>query len=303
MHAGYRGFVDSIRTFMAACIVIFALFGCNPYSGIFDDDDLSLGDAFYGSITLFANSTTAPNFFFACDGRYLSTSHYEGLHAILGDAYGVERYVDTNRQFALPVLDAPVPGTGYYICYMGSYPMRTLDGDIYLSNDYIGAISRFGGSYNPPGTYYCDGSLIDYVSWAGSRLTVVLGKGFQYEGNLFNLPDLTAEVVIEEKKDRAKKSYIAYNGVMPSEYGTYSKSFFCGIIKLMAGHIIPEGWRECNGAELQVAEYSLLHEMMTYGSPKPSTAPSTFHLPNIPAPIEGTRYIINTNGMWPFNQI
>jgi len=29
----------------------------------------------------------------------------------------------------------------------------------------------------------------------------------------------------------------------------------------------------------------------------------TFHLPNISAPMKGTRYIINTTGKWPFAQI
>ncbi|MFA6008327.1 MAG: phage tail protein [Candidatus Shapirobacteria bacterium] len=225
------------------------------------------------------------------------------LRAIIGVTYGAEPSVGADTKFALPILGAPVPGTGYYICHNGRYPIQASDEDTQISNDYVGAISRLGGSYNPPGTYYSDGSSIDYFG-SDTRLAVALGPEFQYTDNLYNLPDLTAGISIDEKKDVARKSYIAYYGVMPaSEYYDYSGSFFCGMIKLMAGDILPLGWRVCDGAELQVSDYSCLYDTMTYGSTPPSVKPKTFNLPNISAPIKGTRYIINTTGEWPFCQI
>lgn len=258
---------------------------------------------YVGSIILFANSTAAPDFFYSCDGRYVSSSYYSMLRAIVEVTYGAEPSTGTDAKFALPVLNAPVSGTGYYICYSGRYPKRPSDEDAQLSNDYVGAISRFGGSYNPPGTHYCDGSLIDYLG-SDTRLTIALGLEFQYKDNLFNLPDLTAGIRLDVNADAARKSYIAHYGVMPaSEYYDYSGSFFCGMIKLMAGDILPLGWRVCDGAELPVSDYSRLYDTMTHGSVLPAVKPTTFHLPNIPAPIKGTRYIINTTGKWPFDHI
>jgi len=75
------------------------------------------------------------------------------------------------------------------------------------------------------------------------------------------------------------------------------------MIKLMASDILPLGWRACDGSELQVSDYSRLYDTMTYGSTAPSVKPKTFHLPNISTPIDGTRYIINTTGKCPFDEI
>jgi microcystin-dependent protein len=303
MRAVRKSFQGAFIRIMAACIIIFALASCGSKDDLSEyEDDRNLGDAFYGSIILLANSAKAPDYFLAADGRYLSASYYSALHAILGDTYGDERYVGSDLQFALPLLNAPVPGVGYYICYQGWYPIRDRVGEVYNSYDYVGSISRFGGSYNPPGTYYCDGSLIDYLG-SDTRLAVVLGVDFQFKDNLFTLPDLRSEIDTEEKMDAAKKSFIVHYGVMPNQYDNYSKSFYCGMVKLMAGHILPVGWKVCDGAELQVADYPLLYNAMTFGSTLPSTKPTSFFLPNLPGPVKGTNYIINTSGAWPFYRI
>lgn len=304
MHFSFKWFGPALRRLTAACIVLIPLTGCNPNDIPSQrEDDYLLGEAYVGSIILFANSTMAPDFFYACDGRLINSTEYSMLRAILGVTYGAEPSVGADTKFALPELEAPVSGTGYYICYSGWHPKRPSDEDPQISNDYVGAISRFGGSYNPPGTHYCDGSLIDYLG-SDTRLAIALGTEFQYKDNLFRLPDLTAGINIEVNTDAAKKSYIAHYGVMPaSEYYDYSGSFFCGMIKLMAGDILPLGWRVCDGAVFQVSEYTRLYDTMTYGSAPPPVKPATFTLPNIPAPIQGTRYIINTTGAWPFYQI
>ncbi len=307
MRCIFNRFVPAFSRLAAACIILFALSGCDPNNLISGrEDDYSLGEAYIGSIILFANSTTAPDYFYACDGRYLSTSSYQALRAILGTAYGPEQTVGTDTKFALPLLEASISGTGYYICPNGTYPVRQSDSDPQLSNDYVGAISRFGGSYDPPGTYYSNGTVMKNVG-QNERLAYTLGSEFQYndyDNNLFRLPDLTAGITINVDADAVKKFYIAYYGVLPAmEYYDYSGSFFCGMIKLMAGNFIPLGWRICDGAELQVREFPLLYETMTYGSAQPSVKPKAFSLPNIPSPMQGTRYIINTAGAWPFYQI
>lgn len=120
---------------LTACIVTTVLFGCNPNDDIpGEGEDPLLGEPFYGSIILFANSAVASDFHLACDGRNVNESNYSILFTVAGNTYGTERYVDSDRQFALPGLSAPTQGTGYYICYLGVYPNRTYPGDDYISN-------------------------------------------------------------------------------------------------------------------------------------------------------------------------
>ncbi len=54
---------------------------------------------------------------------------------------------------------------------------------------------------------------------------------------------------------------------------------YVGEIRMFAGTFAPVGWAFCDGRELQVAEYSDLHDAIgnTYGS----SGPTSFRLPNL----------------------
>ncbi len=72
---------------------------------------------------------------------------------------------------------------------------------------------------------------------------------------------------------------------------------FIASIMLFAGNFAPKGWAECKGQVMQISQNNALFALIgtTYGG----NGSTTFALPNLKAPLEGTRYIICTQGIFP----
>ena len=65
-----------------------------------------------------------------------------------------------------------------------------------------------------------------------------------------------------------------------------------GGIIITASVEIPEYYLECDGATLNVADYTSLYETITADLPDPEEYPETFTIPNLNTGTAGTKYII-----------
>jgi microcystin-dependent protein len=70
-----------------------------------------------------------------------------------------------------------------------------------------------------------------------------------------------------------------------------------GVIKLFAGDYAPQGYMECNGQILPINQYQALFAIL-YGK-FGGDGQTNFALPKMESPIEGIKYIICVQGMWP----
>jgi microcystin-dependent protein len=70
-----------------------------------------------------------------------------------------------------------------------------------------------------------------------------------------------------------------------------------GTVILFAGIFSPKGWFECQGQTLSIQHNEALFSLLgtTYGG----DGITTFCLPNLQSPIEGMRYIIACEGVYP----
>ena len=72
---------------------------------------------------------------------------------------------------------------------------------------------------------------------------------------------------------------------------------YIATIMLFAGNFAPRGWAECKGQIMQIQTHTAVFSLLgtTYGG----NGQTTFALPNLKAPLEGTRYIICLEGIFP----
>jgi len=72
---------------------------------------------------------------------------------------------------------------------------------------------------------------------------------------------------------------------------------FIGQIQLFAFSFPPQGWMSCEGQVLSISQYTALFSLLgtTYGG----NGTSTFALPNLKAPLDGTHYCIAIQGVYP----
>jgi microcystin-dependent protein len=73
-------------------------------------------------------------------------------------------------------------------------------------------------------------------------------------------------------------------------------NIFIGSIILNAGSYAPQGWMVCNGALLQIAQYTTLFSLL--GTKYGGNGTTTFALPNLTGP-GGTTYVIAVLGSFP----
>ena len=72
---------------------------------------------------------------------------------------------------------------------------------------------------------------------------------------------------------------------------------YIATIILFAGNYAPRGWAECKGQKMQIQTHTAVFALLgvTYGG----DGIREFALPNLKAPLEGTRYIICLEGIFP----
>lgn len=68
-------------------------------------------------------------------------------------------------------------------------------------------------------------------------------------------------------------------------------------VKLFSGIFVPRGYMECNGQLLPVNQYQAVYALL--GNRYGGNYPSTFALPKLTPPIEGVKYIICVEGVFP----
>jgi hypothetical protein len=78
---------------------------------------------FVGEILLLGSQTGfTPRGTIAADGRTLSSGNYDTLYSVYGNAFGGDPNADPPT-FGVPNLEAPLPGTRYFVCLFGIYPL------------------------------------------------------------------------------------------------------------------------------------------------------------------------------------
>lgn len=126
----------------------------------------------------------------------------------------------------------------------------------------------------------------------GSKYIFVPKGNYYYSNNLFrtdevifvgNNTDTTIkDIDIRQFPDLWNESQATTGAITP-----------IGGIILTASVKIPENYIECNGATLNVDDYTALYEAITSELPdEPDDYPETFTIPNVTASVSGTKYII-----------
>ena len=152
-------------------------------------------DELIGVVQRFAG-TYAPRGWHACDGARLSIRGHEALYSLVGTMYGG----DGHEWFNLPAAGPAQPGAespdlpAWFICTQGIYPSRPVDAskpERNMTDEYVGAIKAFAGTYAPAGYMWCEGQELQINP--NQMLFAVLMNRFGGDGRTtFRLPDMRA---------------------------------------------------------------------------------------------------------------
>ena len=137
-----------------------------------------------------------PRGWHACDGARLSVRGNEALYSLVGTIYGG----DAHEWFNLPLGGPALPDTespelpAWFICIQGLYPVRPVDErtpERNMTDEYVGAIKAFAGTYAPAGYMWCEGQELKITQ--NQMLFAVLMNRFGGDGRMtFRLPDMRA---------------------------------------------------------------------------------------------------------------
>lgn len=143
-----------------------------------------------------------------------------------------------------------------------------------MEDPFVGQIALFAFSFAPRGWMPCQGQMLQVSQ--NTALFSVIGKYYGGDGNTtFALPDL------RDMTPRGLQYCIALQGVYPGNAGGALASV--GEMALLPYSFAPQGWANCNGQLLPVADFEALFGVLgkryggdgveTFGVPNLITAP------------------------------
>lgn len=146
----------------------------------------------------------------------------------------------------------------------------------------LGMIKLYAAPQPPDGWMNCDGALLSQEDFP--ELYAMIGQRYGGdEGGNFALPDMGSP---------GMGQYVARvkPAADPNSKGMLSQ------ITLYMGQDIPEGWIQCDGRMLKVAEYPILSKLM--GNQNGGDGIETFGVPNAPVQ-NGIAYLLCVDGLDP----
>jgi len=278
---------------------------CIRIEGDCPKKDVEGGNEYISRIGIFPYEF-APKGWMLCDGKKLEVQGNHALYSLLKNRYGGEKY----ETFVLPNLieEGKLLGSNiHYYIYNGDegiYPTknRELNSSIYYDDIgpyYIGEIDMFAVIDVPKNWEKCDGTILKYDDnkELASLLGNIFGGSFKEKPYTFALPNL------EKISEETKLLYAMPSNNAENPIASNTKEIrYLGEIRLFPYTYIPEGWEECKGQALLIAQYPELFSLLgiRYGG----DGRVTFNLPNMSGlePIPHMRYCIyigSSNKVYP----
>ena len=240
---------------------------------------------YLGQLDVYPSTLGTVAAYFPADGRPLKINGYSALFSLLGTTFGG----DGRNTFAVPKLTGPIDFLAYHLCSNGIFPARADDDYDGQATCDVGSIVLEGQQFQPAGWVAADGRSLSVTRAA--KLFAVLGTTFGGDGTTtFKVPDIPAP--------KGTKFWVCANG---DAWRTGAESpntcTYSQVVLWASATKLPSNYLPADGRLLRVDDSQILYSVLgtTFGG----DGINTFALPNVPAPVAGTRYAVCAKGFYP----
>src|SRR5579883_401955 len=241
-------------------------------------------DAYLGSIELFAFNAQ-PSGWLPCWGQTVQISDYQALFNVIGTTYGG----DGKTTFQLPDLQGRAAinqgqGSGlsnYKLGDKGGAETEQLTiAEMPTHTHAVTCTTATGTTDEPDGNLWAtEANGVQIYSNAPSTVQMNAEATSEAGGTM---PDYTAKPHENRSPVYALNYYICVNGIPPSQNdATAIISPWVGQVSLFAFEMIPDGWKNCNGATLGINSYQALNAVLSTNFNGQKQPPQTFNIPDL----------------------
>lgn len=244
-----------------------------------------------GEIRLFATDYITTGWL-PCDGRPLSIASNVPLFSMLGFSYGGNGQDTFNLPSLAPLVSAGGGQLLYAISMSGAFQSsgRSVDGIVSMIQPFAQVSPNWPSNWVP-----CDGRTLSVTTYPA--LADVLGATFGGDGvNTVGVPNIPP---LQANNGTTMPYLLCATGFYPRNRGTYLD--YAGAAFLFGATLplnLPQDRSVCDGSRLDIVGNNLeLFSLL--GARYGGDGTTFFHIPNLTPPVAGTRYLLNTLGVYP----
>ena len=241
---------------------------------------------FPGTLELFGGSFTPQNYAH-CNGQTMAISVHTGLFQVLGTRWGG----NGRTNFNMPKIADLKTTEGQSIPYLMEVDGSFGEGSAWtttIGTGIIGEIIYLPTEYTINGFVECNGASLNKNDY--DQLYNLFGTTFGGSGDEFNVPNIAP--LKTEDNPTTIKAFMRAGDDFSGELSTLA------YIMLWPGAGMPSAqYQECAGQSIQISENPALYSII--GDLFGQDDPASFNLPKLDAGLNGLKYIICVQGVYP----